>query len=100
MDWVFLTDLPKLLNREKLLRDVRRFYPEEERRAGVEGRVGMDVHIAADGRVTRVDVVESGGAHFDEAARKVLSQARFSPAKVKERAVPVKIRQTIDFQLQ
>jgi TonB family protein len=100
VDWVYLTDLPRLLNRERLLRDVRKYYPEVERRAGREGRVALDVHINAVGRVTGVTVVESAGDLFDEAARKVLSQARFSPARVKDRAVAVKIRQAIDFRLE
>jgi TonB family protein len=100
VDWVYLTDLPRLLNRERLLRDVRRFYPEAERRAGREGRVALDVHINAQGRVTSVRVVDTAGDLFDEAARKVLSQARFSPAKVGTKAVPVKIRQAIDFRLE
>jgi TonB family protein len=100
VDWVYLTDLPRLLNRERLLRDVRRFYPEAERRAEREGRVAMDVHINAQGRVTSVGVAESAGELFDEAARRVLSQARFSPARVGDKAVPVKIRQTIDFRLE
>jgi TonB family protein len=100
VDWVYLTELPRLLNREQLLKDVRRFYPEVERRAGHEGRVSLDVHISAQGRVTSVSVVDTAGGLFDEAARKVLSQAKFSPAKVKERSVAVKIRQSIDFRLE
>ena len=100
VDWVYLTELPRLLNRERLLRDVRKYYPEAERRVGREGRVALDVHINADGRVTGVSVVESAGNLFDEAARKVLSQARFSPARVKDKAVGVKIRQAIDFRLE
>jgi periplasmic protein TonB len=99
VDWVYLTDLPRMLNRDELLRNIRRFYPEAERRAGREGQVTLDVRIARDGTVTGADVALSGGAAFDEAAKKVLREARFSPARVGAEAVPVKIRQTIAFRL-
>jgi TonB family protein len=99
VDWVYLTDLPKLLNREQVLRDMLRFYPEEERAAGREGQVLLDVHISPEGRVVAVEVAQSDGPLFDAAARKVLSRARFSPAKVKDKKVPVKMRQPLSFQL-
>jgi TonB family protein len=100
VDWVYLTELPKLLNRDRLLKDLRRFYPEPERQAGREGLVVLDVHVNAAGQVVRVSVVTTGGALFDEAARKVLSRARFAPAKVGPRPVPVKVRQSLDFRLE
>jgi TonB family protein len=99
VDWVYLTDIPRLLNREEVLRDVQRLYPIEERRAGREARVTLDVHINGQGRVVRVDVAESGGRLFDEAARKVLSQARFSPGKAGGRAVSAKIQMPLYFQI-
>ncbi|HRY28786.1 MAG TPA: TonB family protein [Elusimicrobiota bacterium] len=100
VDWVYLTSLPQLLNRDALLRNLRRYYPESERRAGREGQVVLDLHIDRQGSVTAVDVVTSAGAAFDAAAEKVIRLARFSPAKVETRAVPVKIRQTVAFQLE
>ena len=45
VDWVYLTELPKLLNREEMARNIRRFYPEEERRAGHEGQVVARLHL-------------------------------------------------------
>ncbi len=99
VDWVYLTHLPEMLNREDLARNLRRFYPEEERRAGREGWVVLDVHISKKGHVRSVDVVESSDVAFEEAAQKVMGEARFSSAKVGRQSVPVKIRQTISFQL-
>lgn len=100
VDWVYLTDLPRILNREDLLRDIQRFYPESERAAGREGDVGLVVHLGPDGGVRSVDITESAGSLFDEAAKKVIAVARFSPAKAGKQAVAVKIRQTISFRLE
>ena len=47
-----------------------------------------------------VFVVQSTSPAFDEAARKVIAEARFAPAKVREKSVAVKIRQTITFRLE
>jgi TonB family protein len=100
VDWVLLTDVPRLLNRDELFRDIRRFYPEGERRAGREGRVDLMVHIDASGRVGRLEVAESAGAAFDAAARRVMTAARFSPARIGARRVAVKIRQSVAFRLE
>lgn len=100
VDWVYLTGLPKMLNRDELLRSLRRYYPEQERLAGREGQVWLDVHIDKSGNVSAVEVVTSAGQLFDDAAKKVIRAARFSPARVGENSVAVKIRQPISFQLE
>jgi TonB family protein len=91
--------MPRLLNREEMLRNIHRFYPEEERRAGREGQVVARLRLTREGAVSGVDIESSAGASFDEAARKVLSLARFSPARAGDRAVAIKIRQSVDFRL-
>ena len=78
VDWVYLTELPKLLNREEMARNIRRFYPEEERRAGHEGQVVARLHLNREGRVSSLDVERSAGTAFDAAAQKVLALAQFS----------------------
>lgn len=100
VDLVYLTDRPRLLNKEELLRAVRRLYPEEERRAGREGTVGVLVHLNRDGQVAALDIADSDGPLFDEAARKALSLARYAPARQGERAVAVKFKQPILFRLE
>lgn len=100
VDWVFLTERPRLLNRDELVKNIRRFYPEAERRAGREGSVTVHVHLNRDGRVAGAGVARSAGFLFDEAAQKVIASARFSPARRGDRAVSVKFVQTIDFQLE
>lgn len=95
-----LLQWPRLLNRDEMLANLRRFYPENERRAGHEGSVVVALHIGADGRVSPIDVVSSAGAAFDEAARKVGALMRFSPAVGPRGPVAVKLPQTILFRLE
>ena len=95
-----LSAFPKLLNREEVLTNLRRFYPESERRAGREADVLVVIHIGADGSVGAVDVSRAAGASFDEAARKVAGLMRFSPALgLDGRPVPVRLPQPIQFRL-
>ncbi|HOW28085.1 MAG TPA: energy transducer TonB [Elusimicrobiota bacterium] len=99
-DGVGLSRLPRLLNREEIRRNLQRFYPERERRLGQEGVVVVDVHIGDDGQVGRIEIVESGGESFDDAARAVVKEMRFSPAMVGPTPVAVKIRQSIVFRIE
>lgn len=95
-----LRALPQLLNRDEVLRNLRRFYPELERRAGREADVIVTIHIDQSGVVGSVDVVNSAGKSFDEAAQKVSRLMRFSPAiGLNGRPVPVRMPQPIQFRL-
>lgn len=91
---------PKLLNLDEVLANIRRFYPEAERRAGHEAKVKVYLHIGTDGRVGAVDFVQSGGPAFDDAVKQVAHLMRFSPALLKDTPVAVKIGQTMQFKLQ
>lgn len=91
---------PRLLNRDEVIANLRRFYPESERRAGREGRVVVAIHIGADGRVSSVDILQSGGTAFDEASKQVARLMLFSPARKANASVAVKMPQTMVFQLQ
>lgn len=96
-DWV--NRPPRLLNREEVLANLRRFYPELERRAGREGKVLVELEIGADGLVHQVQVLQSAGELFDEAAGKVGRLMRFEPEL--KASIPVKSRkkQSMYFQL-
>ncbi|MDE2142727.1 MAG: energy transducer TonB [Elusimicrobia bacterium] len=95
-----LLAFPKLLNRDEVLANLRRFYPESERRAGREADVLVMIHIGADGNVGDVDLSRSSGPAFDEAARKVGRLMRFSPAiGLDGRPVRVRLPQPIQFRL-
>lgn len=100
VDWIYLTEKPRLLNLDEILRDIRKYYPEEERRAGREGEVILDIHLDEAGRVVKMDVTGSAGAAFDIAARRVMARARFSPARAGSKVVPVKMRQPVAFLLE
>lgn len=95
-----LLAFPKLLNRDEVLANLRRFYPESERRAGREADVLVMIHIDADGGVGAVDVSRTSGAAFDEAAQRVGRLMRFSPAiGLDGRPVRVRLPQPIQFRL-
>ena len=91
---------PKLLNRDEVLANLRRFYPEVERAAGREGSVMVALHIGADGLIKGVDVMDSAGAAFDKAAGQVARLMRFSPAQAEQGPVAVKIKQAMEFRLE
>lgn len=91
--------LPRLLNRDEVYKNLRRFYPEPERRAGRESRVIVKVHIGVTGRVDRVEIMRSGGEAFDKAAKAVAERMRFSPAKLDGKPIVVRMPVPIIFQL-
>lgn len=96
-----LLAFPRLLNRDEVLANLRRFYPEAERVAGHEADVSVTIHIDLEGNVASVDVTESANAAFDEAARKVCRLMRFSPAiGLDGKPVRVRLPQPIQFRLQ
>lgn len=95
-----LSAMPRLLNRDEVMRLLRRFYPEAERRAGREGDVIVALHIGRDGAVSSVDVTRTAGPAFDEAARKVGALMKFSPAvALNGKPVAVKLPQAVQFRL-
>lgn len=96
---VSLTAIPQLLNANDVQSILRKYYPEAERQAGHEGRVILDLHVDTAGNVIRGDIIVSAGQAFDQSALKITSLLKFQPARVGDRPVPVKLRQTIIFRL-
>ena len=96
-----LLAFPKLLNRDEVLANLRRLYPESERAAGREGDVSVVIHVGVDGLVGSVDVSRSASPAFDAAAQKVGKLMRFSPAiGLNGQPVPVRMPQPIQFRLE
>jgi TonB family protein len=92
---------PKLLNRDEVLANLRKYYPEAERVAGREADVNVMIHIDVQGNVPTVDVTVSANPAFDAAAQKVAKLMRFSPAiGIDDRPVPVRLPQPIQFRLE
>lgn len=60
-------------------------YPEQARRAGIEGTVVLKIEILANGRVGEVTIHRSSGSELlDQAAAAAVQRWRFVPAKVRE----------------
>jgi TonB family protein len=78
---------------------LRRAYPEAERGAGREGQVTVGITIGEDGQVRDVEIIESAGRAFDQAAETVARKMMFEPALVRSVPTAVKVRQVIVFRL-
>lgn len=74
-------------------------YPEEARRAGIEGLVILEVGIDQGGRVFDVTVIQAAGHGFDEAAVAAMKQSIFHPARRGSEPVAVRLRIPVRFTL-
>ncbi|MCL2625709.1 MAG: TonB family protein [Cystobacterineae bacterium] len=66
-------------------------YPEEARKAGIEGTVRLRLWLDAQGKVNRVKVLRSVGYGLDEAAQNAIVQFKFKPAKKGGKPSPINI---------
>jgi protein TonB len=91
---------PKLLNKDEVLANLRKYYPERERIAGHEGLVVVDIHLDAAGAILSVEVLQAATPLFDAAAVKVAHIMRFAPAQTADgRGVAAKVRERMQFKL-
>ena len=75
-------------------------YPERARRAGVEGRVTVRLHISTTGEVLTAEIAAtSRSASLDAAALQAAQASRFTPARVGDRFVPADATATYRFEL-
>ncbi len=74
-------------------------YPEEARRAGIEGSVILSVVIDTSGKVVRVKVISGPGYGLNEAARDALPHFHFKPAVKAGEAVSTEMKYTYTFLL-
>lgn len=85
----------------ELVQYVEAPYPAEAEELGLEGTVVLTLDVDAEGLVQRVELVESAGFGFDEAAMNAAAGFVFSPAEAGELGpVPVKITYRYGFVLQ
>lgn len=75
-------------------------YPPEARKAGIQGRVVMDLLIDGIGTVRQATLVSGPGYGLDEAALEAVKKFRFRPARVQDQAVAVRIRYAYQFVLE
>jgi len=73
-------------------------YPAEATAAGIEGVVSAEITVNEQGIVTDVRVMDSNPV-LDEAALNAVREWRYDPTIVEGRAVPVKMRVTVNFSL-
>lgn len=75
-------------------------YPADAARRGIEGTVGLVIHVSAGGIAERVEVVNSSGTDsLDRAAAERLSSWRFTPARDGDRSIPFDYEMNIRFVL-
>jgi protein TonB len=68
-------------------------------RAGLESDVTLKIEIDTEGKVTRAEIIKSGGAGFDEEALKAVKQSRFEPAQRDGHQVPAEFTYIYRFRL-
>lgn len=84
----------KVEKQPEVKKQVKPDYPDIARKAGIEGRVSVNVLVGKDGRVEKIGEI-SGAEVFHEAARAAALQWEFTPAIQNDR--PVKVWVTIPF---
>ncbi len=82
---------PSTLEPPKLVTFVEADYPPDEKLAGKQATVVLQVAIAPDGTVPAVAVLESAGKAFDDAAMAAVKKFVFTPAKRDGKPIPVRI---------
>lgn len=75
-------------------------YPEQARRAGIEGRVYVQFIVNEEGQVEDPEVIRGIGGGCDEEAIRAVRQAEFRPGMQRGRPVRVQYSLPIVFQLQ
>jgi len=93
-DEFLVTSMPVLVS------EVRIPYPEEAKKAGIEGPVVMDLLIDEYGKVRQVTLTKGPGFGLNDAALAAIKNFQFRPARIKEQSVAVKIRYTYRFVLE
>ncbi|WP_408889070.1 energy transducer TonB [Myxococcus faecalis] len=74
-------------------------YPEEARRAGIEGTVTLSITIDNEGRVVSAKVLSGPGYGLNEAARDAIKRFRFKPAIKGGEAVSTEMKYSYTFLL-
>ncbi|RKH50347.1 energy transducer TonB [Corallococcus llansteffanensis] len=74
-------------------------YPDEARRAGIEGTVTLSITIDNEGRVVASKVLHGPGYGLDEAAREAIRRFRFKPAFKGGEAVSTEMKYSYTFLL-
>jgi protein TonB len=91
---------PELRNRGDFARRLQREYPPMLKDAGIGGTTVLWVFIDESGAVQSTRVTQSSGyEQLDQAAQRVMEQARFTPALNRDQRVPVWIQLPVTWQV-
>jgi TonB family protein len=74
-------------------------YPIQMRRMGREGVVEVALLIDQRGKIVETNIIKSAGSAFDKAALDALQKVAFTPGKVNEKQVSVRLNLPIRFVL-
>ena len=97
--FVVVEDMPKLKGgMEGLMNNIT--YPEQARKAGIEGRVIVQFIVNEQGQVENPQIIKGIGAGADEEALRVVKQAEFTPGEQRGQAVRVQYSLPVVFKLQ
>ncbi|MDC0711664.1 energy transducer TonB [Stigmatella sp. ncwal1] len=83
----------------RLASEVKVPYPEEARRAGIEGTVTLSITIDTEGRVVAARVLSGPGHGLEAAAREAILRFRFKPALKAGEAVSTEMKYAYTFLL-
>ncbi|MEM7416152.1 MAG: TonB family protein [Gemmatimonadota bacterium] len=91
---------PRLLNPERFQEALMRAYPTSLRSAGLGGTVELVLSISETGEVLGAEVgTSSGYGLLDEAALRLASDMRFSPAQNRDQPVAVRVSIPVEFRV-
>lgn len=74
-------------------------YPEEARQEGIQGRLLLEFTVDTEGKAHSIEVVDSLHPLCDSAAVAGIQSVNFVPAKHNGKAIPVRMRLPVRFQL-
>jgi periplasmic protein TonB len=83
----------------RVLSEVKIPYPDEARRAGIEGTVTLSITVDVEGKVAAVKVISGPGYGLNEAARDAIRRFRFKPATKGGEAVSTEMKYAYTFLL-
>ncbi|EAU64992.1 MxcH [Stigmatella aurantiaca DW4/3-1] len=83
----------------RVLSEVKIPYPDEARRAGIEGTVTLSITVDLEGKVVSVKVISGPGYGLNEAARDAIRRFRFKPAVKGGEAVSTEMKYAYTFLL-
>ncbi|MBV71041.1 MAG: hypothetical protein CMH52_06780 [Myxococcales bacterium] len=90
---------PKLTKAPSVTEFIDATYPLDAKAQGIEAKVTVAFTVTTNGTAEDIEVIESAGDAFDQAAIAAVKRFKFSPAEVDGEIAPVRIQYTYNFTL-